>query len=232
MNAIERRTISIDDNDSQEPLIGIESRSEVIESNGEKRDVTRNWIVGYAARFGVNSLDLGDFIERIDPGAFGLVAERRGRKSPLETRALFNHDPNHLLGRYPDTLRLRVDERGLRYEILPPESRQDIVELIQRGDIRGSSFSFIVDSADEEWTKEEGRSVRLIKRVRALYDVGPVTYPAYPDTNAEVAKRSYQQWVTDTTKADELESRARAELAAARRSVIEKNREFLRNRGY
>ena len=72
----------------------------------------------------------------------------------------------------------------------------------------------------------------LIKRVRALYDVGPVTYPAYPDTNAEVAKRSYQQWVTDTTKADELESRARAELAAARRSVIEKNREFLRNRGY
>lgn len=230
MNAIEVRTISMDTEDSAEPILSIETRSEEIEQNGERKSVQQDWIVGYAARFGVNSLDLGDFIERIDPGAFGLVAERRGRKSPLETRALFNHDPNHLLGRYPDTLRMRVDEKGLRYEILPPESRRDIVELIRRGDIRGSSFSFVVGAGDEEWTMEEGRSVRTIKRIKALYDVGPVTYPAYPETHVAVAQRSYKNWI-ESAKAGN-ESVARAVRAAALRDAIGKNREFLKHRGY
>lgn len=224
MNAIEVRTISMDAEDSAEPILFVESRC----GEGDSRSESQDWIVGYAARFGVNSLDLGDFIERIDPGAFGLVAERRGRKSPLETRALFNHDPNHLLGRYPDTLRMRVDEKGLRYEIRPPESRRDIVELIRRGDIRGSSFSFVVGAGDEEWSVEEGRSVRTIKRIKALYDVGPVTYPAYPETHVAVAQRSYQNWLESSRGSGSVRSAA----AAARRATIEKTREFLKQRGY
>jgi hypothetical protein len=82
---IERRSLAIDEIESAVPLLAVESRSE----DGSERE----WVVGYAAKFGVLSLDLGDFVERIDPGAFGLVAERRGWRKPLETRALWNHDP-------------------------------------------------------------------------------------------------------------------------------------------
>jgi phage head maturation protease len=38
---------------------------------------------------------------------------------------------------------------------------------------------------------EEGRSVRTIKRVDSLIDVSPTTFPAYPDSDVAVAKRSY-----------------------------------------
>lgn len=220
----ERRMVTVEE--SETPNLFVESRTEVIEQNGEKREVAKTWIVGYAAKFNTNSLDLGDFVEQIDPRAFALVAERRGRRKSLETRALFNHDPNHVLGRYPDTLRLRVDEEGLRYEVLLPESRQDILELIQRGDIRGSSFSFTVAEDGEEWSVEEGRSVRRITKIAELYDVGPVTYPAYPDTHVEVAKRSFDAFVTEHTK-QLVETRKRlarlGTAAADARSFLEKH---------
>ena len=104
---IERRALAIDEVESAVPLLAVESRSE---DDGNERE----YIVGYAAKFGVNSLVLGDFVERIDPGAFGIVSERRGRRTPLETRALWNHDANYPLARYPGTLKMTVDEVGLR----------------------------------------------------------------------------------------------------------------------
>lgn len=155
----------------------------------------QTWLVGYAARFGKESLLLGDFHERIDPAAFGLVEEKRDAEGkPLATRCLFNHDPNELLGRYPTTMRLFVDDKGLRYECLLPETRRDIQELVARGDLRGSSFSFIVADGGERWTMEDGKSVRLVTRVKALLDCGPVTYPAYDDATCEVVKRSYRHY--------------------------------------
>lgn len=183
---VETRSLCVTDDESF-PLLKVERRSE-----DEQEEA---WLVGYAARFGVNSLKMDDFYERIDPDAFGIVAERRGRKSPLETRALFNHDPNHVLGRYPNTLRLHVDEHGLRYEIKMPESRRDLIESIERGDIRGSSFSFIVSPGGEEWSVEEGRSIRTVKSIASLIDVGPVTFPAYPDASVAVARRSYGEFM-------------------------------------
>ena len=196
MPMIESRSLCIDDfsEDDAFPLLQIESRCSSEGGSEEK------WLVGYAARFGVNSLKMDDFYERIDPNAFSIVTERRGRKSPLETRALFNHDPNVVLGRFPNTLKMKVDEHGLRYEILMPESRSDIVELIQRGDIRGSSFSFIVSPGGEDWSVEEGRSIRTVKSIASLVDVGPVTYPAYPDASVSVAKRSYEAFMRSQNK--------------------------------
>jgi len=191
MQMIESRSLSIDDfsDDDAFPLLAIETRCE---GDGQPEE---RWLVGYAARFGVNSLKMDDFYERIDPNAFSIVTERRGRKSPLETRALFNHDPNIILGRFPNTLRMKVDEHGLRYEIKMPESRSDIVEAIQRGDIRGSSFSFVVAPGGDEWSVEEGRSIRTVRSIASLVDVGPVTFPAYPDASVSVAKRSYHEFM-------------------------------------
>jgi HK97 family phage prohead protease len=188
MGNIERRSLAIDEVESAVPLLTVESRSE----DGAERE----WVVGYAAKFGVLSLDLGDFVERLDPGAFGIVVERRGRRRPLETRALWNHDPNYPLARYPGTLKLTVDEVGLRYEFPVPDTSygRDLAANIQAGIVRGSSFSFTVPSGGETWSQEDGRSVRTILAVDSLLDVSPTTFPAYPDTDVKVAQRSYDAW--------------------------------------
>jgi HK97 family phage prohead protease len=189
-NAVERRSLLIEENaDAAVPLLAVEKRS--IEGEGEKE-----YIVGYAARFGVRSLLLGDFYERIDPAAFSLVSERRGRKKKLETRALFNHDSNYPLARYPRTLSLTVDEVGLRYEFPVPDSTygRDLANNIRDGIVLGSSFAFTISKGGDEWAIEDGQSVRTIRAVDSLLDVGPCTYPAYGDGGLEVAQRSLEQF--------------------------------------
>jgi HK97 family phage prohead protease len=188
MGNIERRSLAIDEVESAVPLLTVESRSE----DGSERE----YVVGYAAKFGVLSLDLGDFVERIDPGAFGIVAERRGRKKPLETRALWNHDANFPLARYPGTLKMSVDDVGLRYEFPVPDTSygRDIASNIRAQIVKGSSFSFTVPSGGDSWAVEDGRSVRTIQKIDTLLDVGPVTFPAYPDADVKVAQRSFDQY--------------------------------------
>ncbi len=189
-NAVERRSLLIEENaDAAVPLLAVEKRS--IDGEGE-----REYIVGYAARFGVRSLLLGDFYERIDPAAFGIVSERRGRKKKLETRALFNHDSNYPLARYPRTLSLTVDEVGLRYEFPVPDSTygRDLANNIRDGIVLGSSFAFTVAPGGDDWAIEDGQSVRTIRSVDSLLDVGPCTYPAYGDGGLEVAQRSLEQF--------------------------------------
>ena len=196
--AIERRSLNLDEIESDVPLLAVETRSA---EDGN----TNEWIVGYAAKFGVNSLDLGDFVERIDPQAFGIVAERRGRKKPLETRALWNHDANYPLARYPGTLRLIVDEVGLRYEFPVPDTTygRDIASNIRAGIVRGSSFAFQIAKGGESWSVEEGRSIRTVTAIDSLIDVSPTTFPAYPDSDVAVAKRSYDSFRSEQRRHDE-----------------------------
>ena len=214
---IERRALAIDEVESAVPLLAVESRSE----DGADRE----WIVGYAAKFGVNSLDLGDFIERIDPGAFGIVAERRGRKKPLETRALWNHDANFPLARYPGTLKMSVDDVGLRYEFPVPDTTygRDIASNIRAGIVKGSSFSFTVPQGGDSWSVEDGRSIRTIQRIDTLLDVGPVTFPAYPDADVKVAQRSF-----DAFRDEQRRHEQARDFLAARADFY---RDFLRKHG-
>ena len=214
---IERRSLAIDEIESAVPLLAVESRTE----DGAERE----WIVGYAAKFGVNSLELdGSFIERIDPAAFGIVAERRGRKKPLETRALWNHDANYPLARYPGTLKMTVDEVGLRYEFPVPDTTygRDIASNIRAGIVKGSSFSFTVPSGGDSWAVEDGRSVRTIQKIDTLLDVGPVTFPAYPDADVTVAQRSFDHFRQERRQHEEARKYL-ADRAAFYRDVLRKH---------
>jgi len=160
-------------------------------------------------------------VERIDPGAFGIVAERRGRKKPLETRALWNHDPNYPLARYPGTLTMTVDEVGLRYEFPVPGTTygRDIASNIRAGIVKGSSFSFTVPSGGDSWAVEDGRSVRTIQKIDTLLDVGPVTFPAYPDADVTVAKRSFDHFRKERRQHEETRKYL-ADRAAFYRDVL------------
>jgi HK97 family phage prohead protease len=145
-------------------------------------------IRGYAARFNSPSLPIGDmfhglFTERIMPGAFSKSIQKD------DVRALVNHDPNQLLGRTKSgTLALREDEHGLFYEITPPDTTaaRDVIESIKRGDMDGSSFGFSVPEGGDNWVKgEDGKQLREVREVK-LYDISPVTYPAYPSTSVAI----------------------------------------------
>lgn len=179
---LERRCLAFDDVPEAELLI-------------ESRADGRPAIVGYAAVYNRQSLDLGGFREVILPGAFDKILNRQ--RASQDVVALFNHDSNIVLGRKSSgTLELSSDDKGLRYVITPPATRADVVELIQRRDVKGSSFAFTVDKAGESFaTDEKGGAIRQIREVSGLYDVGPVVTPAYPQTSTSVALRSYEAWV-------------------------------------
>lgn len=153
----------------------------------EQRDDGTQTIKGHAAVFDSLSENLGGFRERIEAGAFDNVLGD-------DVRALFNHEPDNILGRTTSgTLRINQDDTGLVYEIDPPDTQlgRDLVISMQRGDITQSSFGFVVDQDD--WSEDDdGRVIRTIKSFKRLFDVSPVTYPAYPDT--DVALRSWDDW--------------------------------------
>jgi HK97 family phage prohead protease len=144
---------------------------------------------GHAALFDCLSEDLGGFREKIAPGAF---AESLASD---DIRALFNHDPNFILGRNrAGTLRLTEDEVGLRIEIDPPDTQacRDLLVSIGRGDVNQMSFGFIVRPNGQTWEKDpEGRVLRTLNSIQLL-DVACVVYPAYPETT--IAVRSLDAW--------------------------------------
>jgi HK97 family phage prohead protease len=141
----------------------------------------RRAIGGYAAIFNRYSQNLGGFVEEVRGTAFN---KSRGDGWP-EVIARYNHDDNMLLGTTGGgTLRLALDETGLSYDVDPPAARQDIVELVQRGDVRKSSFAFRVPKGGDEWTTtDQGYPLRSLLSVQ-LVDVAPVNSPAYVDTSA------------------------------------------------
>lgn len=135
--------------------------------------------VGYASKFNTLSQNLGGFVEQVAPGTFSKTLQE------ADIRALFNHDPNFLLGRNKaGTLRMEEDNVGLGYEIDLPDTSagRDVANLLERGDLTGSSFGF--RTIEDEWGEtESGFPLRTLRSV-ALRDVGPVTYPAYSDSES------------------------------------------------
>lgn len=155
----------------------------------EKREGGVRKIVGHAAVFNQLSEDLGGFREQIAPGAFADAVKSD------DVRALFNHNPDFVLGRnLSGTLRLKEDSRGLAIEIDPPDTQvaRDLMVSMDRGDISQMSFGFSVRPNGQNWAKDDsGQVVRTLTKVR-LFDVSPVVYPAYPQT--DVAMRSLVEW--------------------------------------
>ena len=161
-------------------------------------------ITGYAAKFGIFT-DLGWFKEKIRAGAFDEALKTS------DVRCLKNHDPNLILGRTTSkTLRLETNSVGLKFDNDMPNTTtgKDTREEIRRGDISGCSFSFTVDEEDWKHFKDDP-SERTIIKIGRLYDVGPVTYPAYPDTT--VAARSLERVRAEHENTEDNGQESRAE---------------------
>lgn len=146
-----------------------------------------SWVLsGLAAVYDSQSQDLGNFREVIKRGAFRRILNQPG----LNVKALFNHDPNLVLGSTPGTLTLRETPRGLAYEVnvAPTTAGNDLRVLIERGDVTQSSFAFRV--GEQAWDDmPDGTLQRTITDFADLLDVSAVTYPAYTDTTAGVRSK-------------------------------------------
>lgn len=192
-------------NSMEKRLFNIETRME----EGETMNV-----VGHASVYNTMSEDLGGFREIIAPGAFDDVLEN-------DVRALINHDGNLILARTTSgTLKLSTDEKGLKYEFDMPQTSygKDLAISMKRGDVTQSSFAFTVEN--DNWETKDGMDVRTITKVKRLFDVSPVTYPAYPDADdLVIAQRGLSVY-------KEKQERLKEEKDLVKRSLLNLNIEL------
>ena len=176
-------------------------------------------VEGYAVVFESQSEDLG-FFETIDRGA---ITQELVDNS--DVFALLNHDDDKVLARSKNgvgSLKLTVDERGLKYEFDAAETQlgNDLLEYLKRGEINTSSFAFALDYNDPEaetWTRKNGANYRTIHKIAYLHDVSPVWNAAYSATS--VSQRSID-------KCKELEEKEQEEK---RQAEDKKKEEILAN---
>ena len=135
----------------------------------------------------INSVtDLGYFEEVIEQGAFDNALSKE-----YDIRCLFNHEAELILGRTKaSTCNVFVNADGnLEYTWIPDyenPTHMSVVRSIMRGDITQSSFAFTIK--EQKWSESEkygSMGKRTITIIEDLYDVSPVTYPAYQDTEAD-----------------------------------------------
>lgn len=123
------------------------------------------------------------FREKIDPIAWETA-------DTSECLAVFNHDEDYLLGTsQAGTLRFMPYDEGVKVEIDKADTTisRDVSEWIKRKEVRGMSFKFTIAEGGkvDVMNKELGIWERTITKFGKIYDVCPVTRPAYPTTKVE-----------------------------------------------
>lgn len=156
-------------------------------------------LAGYAAVFD-SPADLGQFVEVVRPGAFA-----RSLQQPGAILALFDHERRSVLGRVSaGTLRLREDAHGLAFEVDLPDTStgRDLAVLVQRGDVAGCSFGFVVPPGGDAWESRADKPLRVLRDI-SLHEITVTSSPAYADTtvavrslpgHAEDALRIHRLW--------------------------------------
>jgi HK97 family phage prohead protease len=122
--------------------------------------------------YGVESRDLGGWKEIIEPGAF--------KATVFDDLVATVDHAGVPLGRHPTTLELEDRDDGLHWSVEPPKSRQDIVEAVERGDLKAGSWRMQVGK--DEWRG----NTRHVHEVAVLRDVSLVTRPAYEAAQVEL----------------------------------------------
>jgi HK97 family phage prohead protease len=181
-------------------------------------------LIGYPARFAVESGALGNFKETVDKNCFNRTLRQRDPDSDdydedeEDIKCLRDHDPSLLLGRTSNgSLKLSTDARGLKFVVrLNPKMslHRDVHEALRTGLMNSRSFAFRCSGDDgeawEEKTDADGKRyvLRTLKNVE-LADVSVLgMQPAYPDTSVDARALS-------SFTPDEIADRARKLRAPA-----------------
>lgn len=137
---------------------------------------------GYAAVYNQTSHDLGGFTEQIAPGAFDEVLTTNP-----DVHLTWDHDTRYVAARTKnETLHLNSDTTGLFIDAQVGNYTwaKDLRTALERGDINQGSFAFTVaEGGDEFVADDDGKVMRTINKVGALYDVTVTAQGAYPQTS-------------------------------------------------
>lgn len=135
----------------------------------------------------------GFFRERIEPGAFDHLLYR-------DIYSVVNHDNNQILGRASNNrLTLKREGNNIVAEVHPPADLSYVKDLkvnIAERNIVGASFRFTVDKDGETWDTSKDIYERTITRASGLFEVGPVTNPAYKGDSVTITKRDVDDQTT------------------------------------
>jgi len=189
------------------------------------REGDRINVVGHAATFDSPSVEMasprGRFVEYIDRRAFANVL----RANP-DVQFNWDHDTSRVMASTSaGNLELRTSEIGLRYyaSVNPTLSyAKDLRTLMQEGVVAGSSFTFIVAPGGEEWNSRGGTITRRITDIGELLDVCVTAAPAYPASDAALARSAFLTYARSRgfLRSRELDAfRAQLELRRRRLSV-------------
>ncbi|MEU3074287.1 phage major capsid protein [Streptomyces laurentii] len=179
-------------------LLDIETRAapQPLDANGVRK------LSGYAVVFN-SPTTIGAFTESIAPNAWSNAGD--------DVLATWNHNPDNVLGRTRSgTLKLNVDSTGIHYVVELPDTElgRSVHELVKRGDVFGSSFTFIADA--DEWDYSGDFPHRTVTAMRVI-ELGPVHTPAYPDA-------------TVSARALERGNMSKIDIDAARKAYVESER--------
>lgn len=147
---------------------------------------------GYGAVFNTPTLIdswEGMFEETLMPGCFKKTLSERGDRIKIQ----FDHGMDMRFGSAPIAVPVDIheDDRGLfvRGRFVETQAGQEARELIRAGAVDGMSIRFSVKR--EDWTHDpDGHSTRTLREV-ALFETGPVTWPAYEATTIGIRSADY-----------------------------------------
>lgn len=147
-----------------------------------------------------------------------------------DIRALFNHDPNMVMGRHRDgganTMTFEVTDTCVRAICILPNTQwaKDLAESVKRGDITGCSFRFWANMNDYSWTRDGDMLIGTLTRCKTIDDFSVVTYPAYEQTENSVTVRSLEEFVSNETpppiETTEAEIRSQIQLQRLRLATV------------
>lgn len=185
-------------------------------------------IEGYALLFNSPSKDLGGFVEVIDPKALDNV-------DLSNVIMLDQHDYSKPLASVKaGTLKLDTDDKGLHFVATLDDSvsyANDAYQNVKSGNVDSMSFRFDVDDGGDEFTQDEqGNVTRTIKQVKDLFEVSTVTIPAYDDSNVQVDKRSYEEFLN--TQKGENENMTEKTIIAPENEKTQAKKEVRSFEGY
>lgn len=159
-----------------------EIRADEPAADGEKALILRGRPVVYDTPTEIHDI-CGSYIEIVQRGALD-------NADLSDVRLLVGHDTSKIpLARTPKTMKLSIDEDGLTFEAVLPdtEAGKEAYQAVQRGDLKGMSYAFTVPEGGDYYEAES--NTRTITRIAKVYECSLTAFPAYESTTVSAESR-------------------------------------------
>lgn len=190
-----------------------------VETRAEDGEEKKMFVEGYASTFETYDLfafDEYQYRERIEPTAFD--------EADMSDVVFLRDHQGQVYARTKNGLiDISIDEKGLftKTDLSATSAAREMYEDIKAENYTQMSFAFTVEKHHFEDTTEGDITVltRVIDRIKKVYDISAVAFPANPTTDIGIATRSAFDGEIERLKAERL--RVEAEKREKARKAVE-----------